>query len=112
VLLVLVKALVGGLGVIAFAAVARVLRPERLAGVFAAAPSVAVGSLAVVVLDKGEREGLLAARGMVVGAAALVGACIVGALVARPADGSAVPISIATGVSWLVLAALIAVVAW
>ncbi len=68
---------------------------ERLAGVFSAAPSVAVGSLAVVVLASGERDGLLAAKGMVVGVVALVGACLVGALVARPVDGSALPISAA-----------------
>ena len=110
--LLLLKGLVGGLGVIAFAALARVMRPERLAGIFCAAPSVAVGSLAVVVLVNTERDGLLAARGMVVGAVALVGACLVGALVARPADGSAIPISAATCLSWLALAALIAVVVW
>lgn len=110
--LLLLKGLVGGVGVVAFAAVARVVRPGRLAGVFCAAPSVAVGSLAVVVLATSERDGLLAARGMVVGAAALVGACVVGALVARPADGSAIPISAATCAAWLALAALIALVVW
>ena len=72
----------------------------------------AVGSLAVVVLAASERDGLLAAKGMVVGAAALVGACVVGALVARPADGSAMPISAATCAAWLALAALIALVVW
>ena len=97
---------------VAFAALARVVRPERLAGIFCAAPSVAVGSLAVVVLVDGERDGLLAAQGMAVGAAALLGACLVGALVARPADGSAIPVSAATCVTWLALAALIAAVVW
>ena len=110
--LLLVKGLVGGLGVIAFAAVARMVRPERLSGLFCAAPSVAIGSLAVVVLNTNSRDGLLAAQGMVIGAAALVGACIVGALVARPADGSAVRISIVTSLAWLALAAGIAAVVW
>lgn len=108
----LVKGLVGGLGVVAFAAVARVVRPERLAGVFCAAPSVAVGSLAVVVIASSEHEGLVAAKGMVVGAAALVGACLVGALVARPAGWSAGPISVVTCVTWLALAAGIAAAVW
>ena len=110
--LLLVKALVGGLGVVAFTVVARVVRPERLAGLFCAAPSVAVGSLAVVVLVSGQRDGVLAAQGMIVGAAALVAACLVGALVARPADGSALRISAATSVAWLAAAALLAVVVW
>ena len=112
VLLLLVKGLVGGLGVVAFAAVARVLRPERLAGVFAAAPSVAVGSLAVVVLVSGERDGFLAAKGMVVGAAALVGASLAGAIASRPADGAAVPISVATCATWLALVGLTVAVLW
>lgn len=110
--LLLLKGLVGGLGVVAFAAVARAVQPERLAGVFCAAPSVAVGSLAVVVLASGERDGLLAAKGMVVGAAALVGACLAGALVGRSADGSALSVSAATCAAWLALAGSIALVLW
>ncbi len=110
--LLLVKALVGGIGVVAFAALARVVRPHRLAGLFCAAPSVAVGSLAVVVLVSGEGDGLQAARGMVVGAAALVGACLVGAVSARTAEGSAVPVAAATSLAWLALATLLAVVVW
>ncbi len=110
--LLLVKALVGGLGVVAFAAVARMARPNRFAGLFCAAPSVAVGSLAVVVLVSGQRDGVHAAQGMIVGAAALVVACLVGALVAKPADGSALPISAVTSVAWLAAAALLALVVW
>lgn len=112
VVLLLVKALVGGFGVIAFTLVARMVRPERLSGVFCAAPSVAVGSLAVVVATASEHEGMVAAKGMVIGSIALLGACIVGGLVARPADGSAVPISIATCVAWLALAGVLAAVVW
>jgi hypothetical protein len=111
-LLLLVKALVGGVGVIAFTLVARVVKPERLSGVFCAAPSVAVGSLAVVVLNASDHEGMVAAKGMVLGSIALLGASIVGALVARPADGSAVPISIATGITWLAIAGVLAAVVW
>ena len=110
--LLLGKALVGGIGVIAFAAVARVVRPHRLAGLFCAAPSVAIGSLAIVVLASGEVDGLQAARGMVLGAVALLGACLVGAIAARPAEASALPIATATGLAWLVLAALLALVVW
>lgn len=112
VVLLLVKALVGGLGVIAFTLVARMVRPERLSGVFCAAPSVAVGSLAVVVLNASDHEGMVAAKGMVIGSIALLGACTVGALVARPADSSAVPISMATCVAWLALAGVLAAVIW
>lgn len=111
-LLLLVKALVGGAGVVAFTALARITRPQRLAGVFCAAPSVAVGSLAVVVLTASAHEGRIAAQGMVAGSLALFGACLVGAMVARSANGSALSISVATCAAWLALAAAIAAVAW
>ena len=46
-LLVMIKALLGGTAVVAFAALGELLRPRGLAGIFAAAPSVALASLAV-----------------------------------------------------------------
>lgn len=110
--LLLLKALVGGLGVVAFTAVARVVYPQRLAGLFCASPSIAVGSLAVVVLTSGQRDGLDAARGMVVGAVALIGACLLAALTARTSGGSAVAVSAAAAVGWVAVAALLAVVVW
>ena len=50
-----IKALLGGSMVTAFAVIGHVLRPKWFAGLFAAAPSVAVASLAVTVIDKGHR---------------------------------------------------------
>jgi hypothetical protein len=69
------KALAGGLLVTAFAALAQVLIPKRFAGVFAAAPSVALGSLTVTVLFTGDHDLPAAAAGMAVGAVAFVVYC-------------------------------------
>jgi hypothetical protein len=70
------KALAGGLLVLAFAALAQMLTPKRFAGIFAAAPSVALGSLIVTVAFTGDRDLASAGAGMAVGAAAFVVYCL------------------------------------
>lgn len=75
---IVLKAVVGGLFVVGFAVVAEAVRPKRLAGVFAAAPSVALGSLMVTVLFKGDHDAMDAARGMAAGAVAFTAYCLVG----------------------------------
>jgi uncharacterized membrane protein (GlpM family) len=72
-----VKALNGGMFVVAFALIGEVLEPKRFAGLFSAAPSVALGSLSVVLVTKGADEGHENALGMIVGAIALVVFCVV-----------------------------------
>ena len=64
------KAANGGLFVVAFALVSEVLKPKRFAGLFSAAPSVALANLAVVVAIKGHAEAIASTRGMVIGALA------------------------------------------
>src|SRR3954447_25498953 len=73
---VLLKAVAGGLFVLAFAALAQMITPKRLAGVFSAAPSVAIGSLLVTVAFKGAHDVTLSAAGMVVGAVAFFVYCV------------------------------------
>jgi hypothetical protein len=58
--------------VVAFALVSEMLSPKRFAGLFSAAPAVAIAGLAVVLLDKGHREAHDAAVGMIAGAAGMV----------------------------------------
>jgi hypothetical protein len=78
VLLILVKALIGGSVVVAFAVLGEMLRPRGLAGVFAAAPSVAIAGLAISSLTTGSPAAAVQASGMIVGAAALSVSCLVG----------------------------------
>src|SRR4051794_28732978 len=70
------KAVAGGLFVLAFAALAQMITPKRLAGVFSAAPSVAIGSLLVTTAFKGPPDVALAGRGMVVGAVGFLVYCL------------------------------------
>jgi uncharacterized membrane protein (GlpM family) len=69
---VALKALFGGLFVVLFALISEVTTPKRFAGIFSAAPSVALGSLAVTLVAKGEHDVRAAAAGMAVGAIALL----------------------------------------
>src|SRR5205807_3388129 len=50
-----VKAVIGGLAVLGFSVIGEAARPKRFAGLFAAAPSVALASLAITVLSKGAK---------------------------------------------------------
>lgn len=71
------KALIGGLAVVAFSMVAEAGRPKRFAGLFAAAPSVAVASLGVTVLSKGANGTIPYAEGMLMGSAGMLAYCLV-----------------------------------
>jgi uncharacterized membrane protein (GlpM family) len=84
---VALKALTGGLLVLAFAAVSKVLKPERFAGVFSAAPSVALGSLAVTLVFTGTKDLAAIGAGMAVGAAAFVVYCLATAPLVRRFGG-------------------------
>jgi hypothetical protein len=63
--------LFGGLAVSAFAALGDVFRPKSFAGLFGAAPSIAIATLAVMLSSKGVDYVATEARSMVLGAAAL-----------------------------------------
>jgi hypothetical protein len=67
---ILLRALIGGVVVSAFALFADVLKPKRFAGLFGAAPSVALASLGLAIAGKGQSYAALEARSMVAGAIA------------------------------------------
>ena len=73
---VALKALAGGLLVVVFAALAEILNPKRFAGIFSAAPSVALGSLLVTAIFSTYRDVALSGEGMAVGAVAFAVYCL------------------------------------
>ncbi|MBB4792868.1 DUF3147 family protein [Streptomyces nodosus] len=103
---IVLKAFIGGLFVVVFALVAETVQPKRLAGVFAAAPSVALGGLILTVVFKGNQDAAAAARGMVAGAPAFTAYCLVDV----PALGrfGAMRGSVAALVVWFAAAAALA----
>jgi uncharacterized membrane protein (GlpM family) len=71
-LILAVKGLAGGLLVVAFALLSEALEPKRFAGLFSAAPAVAIASLSVVLLDKGHHAAHQDAVGMIAGSAGMI----------------------------------------
>lgn len=71
------KAVIGGLAVVAFSLIGEAGRPKRFAGLFSAAPSVAIASLAITVIAKGANGTVPYARGMLIGSAGMLAYCLV-----------------------------------
>ncbi len=70
------KALAGGLAVVAFSLIGQAGHPKRFAGVFAAAPSVALASLAMSVVVKGPPATVPYAQGVLIGSAGMLAYCL------------------------------------
>ena len=64
--------LIGGTLVSLFALIADVLKPKGFAGLFGAAPSVALATLGLTILSKGKLYAALEARSMIAGAGAFL----------------------------------------
>jgi uncharacterized membrane protein (GlpM family) len=75
--LIALRALIAGLFVVAFAILGEVLRPKRFAGLFGAAPSIALANLIVIVAATGSEEAALSCESMIVGAVGFVAYCLV-----------------------------------
>ncbi|HEY3852484.1 MAG TPA: DUF3147 family protein [Steroidobacteraceae bacterium] len=67
-----VRFVVGGAIVSIFALIADVLRPKGFAGLFGAAPSVALATLSFTILSQGKLYAAIEARSMIAGAAAFL----------------------------------------
>jgi hypothetical protein len=66
-----IRFVLGGIIVSIFAMSGDVLRPKRFAGLFSAAPSVALASLGLAIAQKGPHFAATQAQGMIFGAIAL-----------------------------------------
>jgi hypothetical protein len=69
--LIVFRMVVGGVVVSGFAVLSDVLKPKRFAGLFGAAPSIALATLALTAGTKGKLYAASAAHSMIAGAAAL-----------------------------------------
>ena len=66
------RVILGGLLVSAFAMVGEVLKPKSFAGLFGAAPSVALASLGLALIHHGRAYASVGARSMILGAVAFI----------------------------------------
>lgn len=104
-LTVVIKALAGGTLVVAFAVLSETLRPKRFAGLFGAAPAVAIASLTVTLATKGAHDAREASIGMLAGAAGMAAYAAATVTLMRSEHGLLGP-AVAL-IAWLVPAALI-----
>ena len=75
----LLRFLAGGMFVSAFAILGDVLKPKRFAGLFGAAPSVALATLVLTISSKGKLYAAIEGHSMIAGAFAfLIYSCCVG----------------------------------
>jgi uncharacterized membrane protein (GlpM family) len=106
VLILVVKGLVGGALVAAFALLSEGLAPKRFAGLFSAAPAVALAGLTIVLIDKGPHEAHQNAAGMIAGGAGMVAyAAAVVPLLGRWRASVAAGLAVA---AWIAVAAIVA----
>jgi uncharacterized membrane protein (GlpM family) len=68
----IIRFLVGGIIISLFASLGDVIKPKGFAGLFGAAPSVALATLGLTVLNQGKEFASIEARSMIVGAVAFV----------------------------------------
>jgi uncharacterized membrane protein (GlpM family) len=68
----IIRFIVGGLVVSFFAVLGDVLKPKSFAGLFGAAPSVALATLALAIMANGKAYAALEARSMILGACAFI----------------------------------------
>lgn len=95
--------LLGGLVVTVFAALGESFKPKTFSGLFGAAPSVAITSLALAFYEHHEGDVATLARGMIAGALALTVYCAVCVRFVRR-DGF--PVWLGAGAAWVAWAAV------
>ena len=91
---------------VVFALLSQGLKPKRFAGLFSAAPAVALAGLTIAILDKGAHEAHKNSLGMIAGSAGMVVyAAAVIPLLRRLRASRAAPAGI---VAWVTAAAIVA----
>ena len=95
---------IGGLAVSAFAAMGDFFRPRSFAGLFGAAPSIAIATLTITLWTKGPHDTAIEGRSMLLGAAALgIYSVVVFRLLKRHRI-AALPSSLSALIGWFAVA--------
>lgn len=99
-----IRFLAGGAVVSAFAMLGDLLRPKSFAGLFAAAPSVALATLGIAVYQHGAHYATLQTQAMIAGAIALAVYSVVVCQILARAQLRALPATLLSLVVWLIVA--------
>ena len=104
----LLRFIVGGFVVSLFAVLGNILKPKSFAGLFGAAPSVALATLGLTIATNGKSYAAIEARSMILGAAAF---CLYAAVCSRLMMRNEIPAATAT-ISALALWLVFAIGTW
>ncbi|NAS20624.1 DUF3147 family protein [Herbidospora sp. NEAU-GS84] len=102
--LIVARAVFGGVLVMGFALLGEATSPKRFAGIFAAAPAVAIGGMVITALSDGRDDLAESGLGMVAGGVALVAYCALAVPLVRrfgALKGSAGALLLWAAVAWL-----------
>jgi hypothetical protein len=100
----LARFLIGGIVVSLFAILGDILRPKSFAGLFGAAPSVALATLSLTVSQKGSHYAAVESHGMILGAIALMIYSVLVCHLLMRRNRSALGATTISIVVWLVIA--------
>ncbi len=96
--------LIGGLVVSIFAVIGDVIRPKSFAGLFGAAPTIALATLGLTFAKQGAQYVTTEGRSMLLGAVAMFAYAQFTALLLMRKQWSSLPLSIGAYVIWLAVA--------
>ncbi|MGI8507525.1 MAG: DUF3147 family protein [Solirubrobacteraceae bacterium] len=105
---VLLKGVAGGSLVLAFSVLSAILEPKRFAGVFSAAPAVAIAGLTIALVTKGASDAHQSAAGMLAGCLGML--CYALAVVRLLRSGGALTSATVGLLAWIMPTAALAVV--
>lgn len=98
------RVVIGGVVVSAFAMLGEMVKPKSFAGLFGSAPSIALATLGLAIIQHGKAYAVVEARSMILGAVAFcVYAAVVSALLLR-GKWSAWPVTTASLIVWFACA--------
>ena len=100
----LIRFAMGGLVVSVFAVIGDILKPKTFAGLFGAAPSVALATLSLTCLHEGRAYAATEARSMMIGAVAFVLYALAIAMIMMRFKPSALLTSLSLLAGWLAVA--------
>lgn len=96
--------LIGGIVVSAFAVAGDLFKPKSFAGLFGAAPSVALATLALTIAEEGKGYASTESRSMIAGAVALFAYCVAVACLLVRRRWTALKATLSSLVVWFVTA--------
>jgi hypothetical protein len=96
--------IIGGVAVSIFAVLGDILRPKSFAGLFGAAPSVALATLGIALMQHGATYAAIQSQAMIWGALALLVYSIVVCQLLMRLHWNALPATLAALIAWLCVA--------